>query len=185
MTIQELKPAAATQQDPFERVDVGDSIRARMHFLVAQNAALNVQTQFADAKAAALMTLMGILALRGPIPISTVGTDPIGLAAIGLSVVSIICCLWAVVPRFSFLRPRITDERQTDHFSWTALSARGYDDVMHAAFVQDGSFPELIRALSACNVGSARVLRKKFAAMRLAFLTALAAVAALLMRAAL
>lgn len=185
MTVQELKPAAATQHDPFEHVDVGDSIRARIHFLVAQNAALNVQTQFADAKAAALMTLMGILALRGPIPISALGTDPVGMAALGLSVFSIICCLWAVVPRFSFPRLRVDGARQADHFSWTALSARGYDDVTHAAFVQDGRFPELIRALSTCNVASARVLRKKFAAMRLAFLAALAAVVALLARAVL
>ena len=56
-----------------EGLDVNHASRLRMQFLVGQQASLVTQTQFADAKAAALMTLMGLVALNGPVRIDPRG----------------------------------------------------------------------------------------------------------------
>ncbi|MEL6267055.1 MAG: hypothetical protein AAFR52_15645 [Pseudomonadota bacterium] len=50
-----------------EGLDVNYLSRIRIHFLVGQHQSLIAQMQFADAKAAALMTVIGLLAMRGPL----------------------------------------------------------------------------------------------------------------------
>ena len=49
-----------------------DELKPRLDFMIAQNHSVVAQTQFADAKAAGLMTLMGLLALRGPFKLDQV-----------------------------------------------------------------------------------------------------------------
>ena len=60
-----------------EGVSKGDAMRARMSFLTAQNSAILTQTQFADAKAGALMTILGVIAIKLA-EISLI-TPPVGL----------------------------------------------------------------------------------------------------------
>ena len=52
-----------------EGVDTNHASRARIQTLLDQHASLVTQTQFADAKSAALITLIGLLALKGPMPL--------------------------------------------------------------------------------------------------------------------
>ena len=53
-----------------EGVDISHTSRMRLDFLLGQNHSFVRQTQFADTKAGLLMTLMGLLALEGPAPVS-------------------------------------------------------------------------------------------------------------------
>lgn len=162
----------------------GDGLRARVHFLVAQNNALIVQTQFADAKAAALMALMGIIALRGPVPLNPGPEDPLGLAMAAMIVVSVLACFWAVIPRYpgAKMRRRLLS---VERFSWPALASDDCTGAAHGAFAREGAFGEIIGALAHANVSHAQVLLKKFRAMRVAFVAAMAAVALLILRIAL
>lgn len=177
-------PSPISTAFPSADVDAGDSVRARIHFLVAQNNAMVVQTQFADAKAAALMTLMGLVALRGPLPLTGLAADPLALTVLGLILFSILCCLWAVMPRFR-TAPEASGLLAQDKFTWTVLSAPDYSAERHGDFARLGDFDQLMNALSASNVGGARVLRKKFRSMRIAFVCAIVAIVIFVVRLAL
>ncbi|MEL6998019.1 MAG: hypothetical protein AAFP68_07115 [Pseudomonadota bacterium] len=169
MSITELVAQPATPETAaFTNVDDGDAVRARIHYLVAQNNAIIVQTQFADAKAAALLTLMGLLALRGPVPISSGPLGPLALGTLALITVSILLCLWALTPRF---RGRIGKSKGApgDRFTWTVLSNPDTSMHDHADFARSGDFAQLINSISMSNVGASMVLRRKFNAMQVAF----------------
>lgn len=183
MSVSTLEPAN-DRYPATNEVEPGDSVRARIHFLVAQNNAMVVQTQFADAKAAALMTLMGLVALRGPLPLTGLMHDPLAMAILALILVSILCCLWAVMPRYPSDR-NARGMLARDRFTWTALSSPDYSAERHAEFAVGGDFTELMKAITTSNVGGSRVLRKKFKAMRFAFLCAIAAIVLFVTRLAL
>lgn len=150
-----------------EPVPVGDALRARVHYLVAQHHAMVVQTQFADAKAAALLTLSGLAAIRAPVPHSP---DLMQIALIITLFSTVLLCLLSVIPRYG-----ASGRHGADRFTWVALS-EGRQDAMHADFVQNAEFPELLSSLAASNVGGARVLQRKFRLIRFAFLCGIAAV---------
>lgn len=156
-------------------IEPGDALRARMQFLVAQHQALIGQTQFADAKAAALMTLIGIIALRGPFPGEKMLSHPAGVALALLSAIAIVACLWAIIPRYP-KKQLAAAAKDGDAFSWTALASNGWTPTQYADFARDGDFASLIAALAASNVGASRVLAKKFQAMRIATAAAMSAV---------
>ena len=83
-----------------EGLDANHASRLRMQFLASQHASLVTQVQFADAKAAALMTLMGLVALNGPVKIAAAG--PHDLSAIGIFILmmgAIGCAMFAIIPR--------------------------------------------------------------------------------------
>lgn len=161
-----------------------DELKPRLDFMIAQNNSVVAQTQFADAKAAGLMTLMGLLALRGPIKLdSTMLDDPVGLIALGMMAMAVLCCLWAVIPRFPNGRAR--DKLVTiNHFSWVGLAAPHWSAEEHLAFVRDCRKSELLESMATNNIGVSRVLLRKFQAMRTAFFFAIGAVLIVIARAA-
>ena len=163
---------ALRRQD--DRIDTGDDVRARMQFLVGQNQSIVAQTQFADAKAAALMTLIGLVAIRGPVPPAVDPDDPLALLFFGFTAISILCCLWAVMPRYPTAQVCAEILRQ-DKYSWVSIGSPGWSPPRHAEFGQEADLREMLASVSSSNVGGARVLSKKFRAMRLAFLAAICA----------
>lgn len=149
-----------------QNVPVGDSLRVRVQYLTAQHQAMVVQTQFADAKAAALLTLSGLAILRVPLP------DQMGLVHVTLIIVlfaTILLCLLAVMPRYGAAGYDVNDR-----FSWVALCDA--EPARLVDFARDGDLPELLTSLATSNVGGARVLKKKFRLIRLAFLGGIAAI---------
>lgn len=159
------RPIAGT-----EGLDVNHASRLRMQFLVGQQASLVAQTQFADAKAAALMALLGLLSLNGPVDLG--GSTPPRLDAIVILVITILAlgfALWAIVPRFPDTR-RAERMRQSERFSWPALASRGYDPAEHAGFMRTAEASQLVMSVAHANATMARVLRRKFVALRIAFL---------------
>ena len=154
-----------------EGLDVNHASRLRMQFLASQHASLVTQTQFADAKAAAVMTLMGLVALNGPVKI---GAGPPGADAVlifCLMIASIGCAMWAIIPRYPDQKLNKLIKRR-DRFSWPALVAQGYEPLDHAEFMRTSEATQLIMSIAQTNGAMARVLRRKFQFLRAAFLLA-------------
>ena len=155
-----------------EGLDPSHLARIRMQFLATQHASLVSQTQFADAKAAALMTVMGLIALTGPVRISTVGAATLDAIAVFILIVATIgVAAWSIIPRYpdKSLNKLI---QKRDRFSWPALVASGYDPLDHAEFSRTADASQLIMSLAQTNSAMAKVLRRKFVVLRTAFLMA-------------
>lgn len=153
-----------------EGLDVNHASRMRMQFLVGQHASLVTQTQFADAKAAALMTLMGLVALNGPVQMRTAGDHRFDAVALFvLMMVAIGFAMFAIIPRFpdAELCKLI---RRRDRFSWPALVSQDYDPLDHARFMRTAEASQLIMSVAQSNGAMARVLHQKFRFLRIAFI---------------
>ncbi|MEM7060562.1 MAG: hypothetical protein AAF557_23530 [Pseudomonadota bacterium] len=133
------------------------------------------QTQFADAKAAALMTVMSLIALRSPFSQAATLSDPLDLVTYALIVLSVLLCLLALVPRFPS-RKTCEDVLTRDKFSWIAISSERWSADEHQNFARDADLQEMISSLARSSIGSACVLRNKFLALRWAFASGFAAV---------
>lgn len=157
--------------------------RARIEFAIGQNAALYDQVKFADAKAATLLTLIGLLAAfvsGGGIDAST----PATAVLLALNALVIALCLLVLTPRLPGPQERARLAR-TDRFSWTALTCTGYTAEDHAAFLRRAQASQLIVSIARSNSAVARVLMRKFTLLRFAFAAAGLDVAATLAAAAL
>lgn len=178
------RPDATSETDPFdlealsldgriqghEGLDVNHASRMRMQFLVGQHASLVTQTQFADAKAAALMTLMGLVALNGPVQIRATG--PHELDAVGIFIVMILAigfAIFSIIPRFPDAELCKLISRR-DRFSWPALVSQDYSPLEHARFMRTAEASQLIMSVAQSNGAMARVLYRKFRYLRIAFL---------------
>ena len=170
--IEEVEPAQQVAGN--EGLDANHASRLRMQFLASQHASLVTQVQFADAKAAALMTLMGLVALNGPVKIGATGTHD--LSAIGIFILmmcAIGCAMFAIIPRYPDAKLNALIKRR-DRFSWPALVAQGYEPLDHAHFVRKAEASQLIMSIVQTNGAMARVLQSKFKFLRTAFLLAAA-----------
>lgn len=155
-----------------EGLDANHASRLRLQFLVSQHASLVTQTQFADAKAAALMTLMGLVALNGPVKIGAIGPQNVDAVAIFiLMMIAIGFAIWAIIPRYPDAKLNKLIKRR-DRFSWPALVANGYEPLDHAEFMRSAEATQLIMSIAQTNGASARVLSQKFRFLRTAFLLA-------------
>ncbi len=172
-------PAASAPASGPRPVDPGNALRARIHYMVAQNNAMVIQAQFADAKAAALLTLAGLAALRGPLPEGPLLADLLGVALHALLAATILLCLWAVMPRYPSIR---AGNGAGDRFTWTGLIRDDWSAEAHVDFAREGGFDELLRAVALSNHGASRVLLRKFRIMRVAFLFAIAAVVLMILQ---
>jgi hypothetical protein len=155
-----------------EGLDVNHASRLRMQFLVSQQASLVAQTQFADAKAGALMALLGLVALNGPVRLG--GAGPPGIDAVAIFVTMFLAigfAIWALIPRFPDAK-RAQAMVRCDRFSWPMLASPSYDPLEHAVFMRTAEASQLVMSLAHSNATMARVLRRKFVSLRIAFLLA-------------
>ena len=153
-----------------EGMDSNHASRARIQFLLDQHATLIAQTQFADAKTGGLVTLIGLLALKGPVPVDRMRMeDPLALAAAGLAAACILFCLLSVFPRYpgSAIRASLYE---TDRFSWPALATRNFDSDAYARFMQTAEVSQMVHSLAHSNAAVARILLRKYQMLRIAFL---------------
>lgn len=155
--------------DGREGLDVNHASRMRMQFLVGQHASLVSQTQFADAKAAALMTLMGLVALNGPVQVRGATVHEIdALAIFIMMILAIGFAVFSIIPRFPDADLcRLINRR--DRFSWPALVSQDYDPLDHARFMRTAEASQLIVSVAQSNGAMARVLHRKFRFLRVAY----------------
>ena len=134
----------------------------------AMNAML-IQIQFADAKAAALMTLSGLLALNGPVTIATAGQASV------LQLASFVCiaaclggCILTIIPRFpkEEIRRKLYD---VDRYSWPGLVDSSRDPSEYPEFMRKAEASQLVLSLARANQATAKVLHRKFSVMRVTF----------------
>jgi hypothetical protein len=155
-----------------EGLDINHASRLRMQFLIGQQSSLVTQTQFADAKAAALMTLLGLLALNAPVRLGAAGPQQLDALLVFLPMIAAVgFAIWAIIPRFpDAARARAMNRH--DRFAWPALVARGYAPDEHAEFMRTAEASQLVMSIAHANATMAHVLRRKFVALRIAFLLA-------------
>ena len=152
-----------------EDVSKGDAMRARMSFLTAQNSAVLNQTQFADAKAGALMTILGLVAIKGSAPVLVIIQDPLEMLAMAIIIASIGLCLATIMPRLVGFTDDAVPARG-NRFTWLFLTMPGYTDEAHGEWSRETSFADMLNSIATSNMGASRILAKKFQMLRHAFL---------------
>jgi hypothetical protein len=164
-----------------EGVSADHMARMQLQYLVSQDRTLVIQTQFADAKAGALMTLMGLLVLRGlPDVAAAVSVDAglrdvLALLALGAACLCLAACLWAVLPRFPDAALRRAISRK-DLYSWPGLASDRFDGEDYVRFMRGSEHGQLVASLARSNSRLAAILLRKFQLVRAAFGFGIAAV---------
>ena len=146
--------------------------RIRTQYLFAQHQALLTQIQFADAKAGALMTVLGLIVLRGPISFGANGI-PIALhySFLALSAISVFFCFWTVIPRYpgkAFRETMVDHER----WSWLALSTDKMPPAEYGRYMQTAEVSQMVHSVAQSNAAVSNILLKKYAALRMGFVAA-------------
>ena len=168
-----------------EGLDVNYISRVRAQYLFVQHQSLLHQGQFGDAKAAALMTLAGLILLRGPIPVSGImtsgSTAMVDLAFVASCMLCIVFCLAAVFPRY----PRAQTRKNLANFdlwSWPALASSSMSGQKFSEFMRSSEVSQLLHSMSLSNERVAKILARKFLMLRIAFSLAVIALVVLFFR---
>ncbi len=157
-----------------EGVDPNHASRARIQTLLDQHASLVTQTQFADAKSAALITLIGLLALKGPIPMEAMmQADMVSTLSAVASALAILFCVAAVFPRYPGrgIRESLPD---IDRFSWPALASPGLSGEDYAQYMHTVEVSQMVHSIAHSNSAISHILLRKYQMLRIAFLFATA-----------
>lgn len=153
--------------------DTTPFIRDSIGFLMGQNNTMVTQTQFADAKAGAMLAFVGLIATRGPGAV--IGIEDITLGTSTLLVlhtIALICCLLVLFPRYASARRREA-LYQREHFSWLSLTARTVTADDYANQMRGADLDEMVTSLSRSNHTLAGILQAKFFWLRMAFAVAM------------
>ncbi|MEM0924390.1 MAG: hypothetical protein AAGI13_15175 [Pseudomonadota bacterium] len=160
-----------------EGLDVNHASRARIQFLAAQSHALLTQTQFADAKAAALMTVSGLMILHGPAKGVVLADASLALlASLACLAACLAGCFLAIVPRY----PKAAARRETyaeDRYSWPGLADPSHADTDFPDFMRQAEASHLVLSMARANQAAARVLQRKFSVLRATFFLGFAGIA--------
>lgn len=157
-----------------------DSIRARMLFLVSQNQAILTQTQFADAKAGALMTLLLLLSIKGSTPGIATTRDPVELLSMVFVTVSIGFCLAAIMPRVKGVNAKSAPSTH-NRYTWLSMATPAYSEEQHGEFARLSEMGLLLNSVASSNIGASRILARKFRMLRWGFFAGFTGCALLLL----
>ncbi|MEO1000958.1 MAG: hypothetical protein AAFW69_10225 [Pseudomonadota bacterium] len=145
--------------------------KIRLWHVLAQSETIIRQTQFADTKAATLLALIGIVATRVAFEIVQASAVEIAVFAVKAAVLS--ACLIVIMPRVPS-RERHRHLFGRERFSWAALAAPGVSDTAYADFAPRAEASEIVASIAMANRDAARILRRKFRWLRVAFALAIA-----------
>jgi hypothetical protein len=152
-----------------EGVDNNHASRIRIQALLDQHATLVTQTQFADTKSAGLVTLIGLLALKGPAPMDAMHHgDPVILLAAALSALCILFCVAAVFPRYPSAAQR-AKLSETDRFSWPSLADSRFGAEAYSQYMQTAEVSQIVHSIARSNASIAAILLRKYVLLRVAF----------------
>ncbi len=162
-----------------EGVSIDDTARIRAQVLMEQASVLIRQTQFADAKATAVLAFSGIVASRLVLDLDVAALSAAEVGLVGLKALTVSFCLLALIPRY----PRGAVRRALaarERHSWVALSAPGFTADDYARFMRTAQISQLVVSMARSNHAVAGLLSRKFRYLRWAFLLALADILATL-----
>jgi len=155
-----------------EGLDANYVTRTRTQYLYAQHQALVTQTQFADAKAAVLITLVGLVAFRGPVAIGNGQLDMFTIIYLVTIALSVLFAFIAVFPRYPSSTARRAMAEQ-DRWSWPALAAETLSPDEFSHFMQTSEASQLVHSVSLSNSAVSAILLAKFRMLRIAFILGL------------
>ena len=151
-----------------EAVSVDYAARIRLQYLAEQTATLVRQTQFADAKASAVLALAGLVAARVAIDVHQMTLGPLEIGLFASKGLVLALCLLVLIPRYPG-GPQRRAALAQERFSWVALSAPGYEPDDYAEFARTAQISQLVVSMARSNVHVSRVLLRKFRYLRAAF----------------
>lgn len=159
-----------------EGLDINYVSRIRSQYLFTQHQTMITQMQFADAKAAALIALIGFVTLRGPIKLDEVsnfgGFGNVFLICAGLAV---LFTLFSVFPRYPSKANRDA-LCMSDRWSWPSLTSDTFKPEDFSDYMRTAEVSQLLHSLSISNSYVANILLSKYRMLRIGFMFGLATV---------
>jgi hypothetical protein len=146
--------------------------RIRTQYLFSQAQSLVAQSQFADAKAASVIGLMGLIALRGPITPFDETLTYYSVVYLTCAACSVLFAMMAIFPRYPGRKLRDQME-EYDRWSWPALASPSLSPAEYSAFMQTSEVSQLVHSVALSNAFVSRILLSKFKMLRFAFIFAL------------
>lgn len=153
-----------------EGLDINYISRIRSQYLFTQHQTMITQMQFADAKAAALIALIGFVSLRGPIKITEIiNIGLFGYLFLIFAGLGVIFSLLAIFPRYPS-RERRDTLVASDRWSWPALASKSLKPEEFASYMLTSEVSQLLNSLSISNSLVADILLSKYQMLRIGFI---------------
>jgi hypothetical protein len=152
-----------------EGLDVNYVSSIRTNYLITQHQTMIKHMQFADAKAGALIALMGFISLRGPIKIGEASQtgffEHIFFITSGIAV---LLCLFSIFPRYPSKNIR-NDLFLMERWSWPALAGNEKKSEEYSEYIRTAEVSQLVHSLSMSNCFVATILLSKYQMLRIGF----------------
>ena len=159
-----------------EGLDANYVSRIRTQYLVTQHQTMITQMQFADAKAAALIALVGFIALRGPVKIDQLTSLGLfGYMFLTFAGLAVVFTLLSVFPRYPSKSKR-ENLIHSDRWSWPALASGALKAEEFADYMRTAEVSQLLHSLSISNYMVANILLSKYRMLRIGFICGLVTV---------
>lgn len=156
-----------------EQVSIDYAARIRFQFLAEQCATLVRQTQFADAKASAVLALVGLVGARVAIDLEGMALGPVEIALFAMKAAVLSLALLVLIPRYPDAAGRRA-QWERERFSWAALTAPGYGPDAYAEFARTAQISQMVVSMARANAAVSRILLRKFRYLRAGFFAAIA-----------
>jgi len=157
-----------------EGLDINYVSRIRSQYLFTQHQTMITQMQFADAKAAALIALIGFITLRGPIKLDEIANLGVfGYIFIVCAGAAVLFTLLSVFPRYPSKAKR-DSLILSDRWSWPALSSDKFMPEEFSDYIRTAEVSQLLHSLSISNSHVADILLSKYRMLRIGFVFGLA-----------
>ncbi len=156
-----------------EGISNDELAKIRLWHLQTQSATILRQTLMADAKAATVLALIGLVATKVLMGLDLSAAGSFTILMFTNKAVVLCLCLYVIIPRF----PREEDWtclRRFERFSWAALSNPQLGSYDYGQFAAQADASQIFRSVGRANQGAARVLMAKFRLLRVVFLLAIA-----------
>lgn len=151
----------------------GDELaKIRLWHLQAQSATIMRQTLMADAKAATVLALIGLVATKVLLSADLGGAGVFNVAMFVNKAAVLCLCLYVIMPRF----PREEEWAQMrgrERYSWAALANPRLGSYDYGEFACQADASQMFRSIARANQGAARVLLTKFRLLRVVFALAI------------
>ena len=153
-----------------EGLDINYVSRIRSQYLFSQHQTMIAQMQFADAKAAALIALIGFITLRGPIKIDQLpALGFFGYAFFLFAGLAVVFTLFSVFPRYPSKAQR-DNLILSDRWSWPALASQKLKAEEFANYIRTAEVSQLLHSLAISNCYVANILLSKYRMLRIGFI---------------
>lgn len=152
-----------------EGLDINYVSRIRSQYLFTQHQTMITQMQFADAKAAALIALIGFIAFRGPIKLEEISNlGSFGYLFLMCAGLAVVFTLLSVFPQYPSKTKR-DKLSSSDRWSWPALASDALKPEDFSDYMRTSEVSQLLHSISISNSYIANILLSKYRMLRIGF----------------